>query len=269
MMFLSGDHTLDMDITVANISRLTMYGETSGYVVTVVCSWPVGLSFTSMVGLKIHSLGFTSCGRNFDIPKYKASKYTLLLDAIEYAELINCSVHGNLGTALVVYHTSITLAQNNDFTHNHCDCEGFIPNSCVGGGGITAVDSNLTFIGNATFLGNCAADYGGAIVARDNVLLSFTGISNFINNTAKGFGGAILARNNTSLSFTGASNFTNNSAGGNGGAIFAGVITSLSFTGISNFINNSAVDYGGAILVRDNVSLSFTGASNFTDNFAS
>ena len=129
-----------------------MYGETSGYVVTVVCSWPVGLSFTSMVGLKIHSLGFTSCGRNFDTPKYKASKYTLLLDAIEYAELINCSFHDNLGTALAVYHTSITLAQNNDFTDNHCDGEGFIPNSCVGGGGITAFYSNLTFIGNTTFL---------------------------------------------------------------------------------------------------------------------
>ena len=51
MVFLSGDHTLDMNITVANISRLTMWGESSsGYVAKVVCSGSVGLSFMSTYG---------------------------------------------------------------------------------------------------------------------------------------------------------------------------------------------------------------------------
>ena len=64
MVFLPGDHTLDMNITVANISRMTMYGESSSdYAARFVCNGSVGLSFMSIVDLKIHSLTFTSCGR--------------------------------------------------------------------------------------------------------------------------------------------------------------------------------------------------------------
>ena len=79
---------------------------------------------------------------------------SLLLGSVEYAELVNCSFHDNLGTALAVYNT-IILAENNEFTHNHCDGEG-LSSYCIGGGGITALDSNLTFIGNTTFLQNHA-----------------------------------------------------------------------------------------------------------------
>ena len=64
MVFLPGDHTLDMNIAVANISRLTMRGEScSSSRATVVCSGSVSLSFTSMVDFKIDSLAFTSCSR--------------------------------------------------------------------------------------------------------------------------------------------------------------------------------------------------------------
>ena len=130
MVFLPGDHTLDVNITVANISRLTMYGESSS--ATVVCSGSVGLSFMTMVDFKTHSLTFTSCGRSFNKYGLRFDKYTLLLDSIKYAELVNCTFHENLGTALAVHHTSITVAENNKFTHNHCDKRS-IPNSCVGG----------------------------------------------------------------------------------------------------------------------------------------
>jgi len=117
MVFLPGDHTLDMNITVANISRLTMCGESSSdYVATVVCNGSVGLSFMSMVDFKIHSLAFISCGRNFDKYSLVFDKYVLLLESTEYAELVNCSFQTNLGTALAVYQTSITLAENNEFT---------------------------------------------------------------------------------------------------------------------------------------------------------
>ena len=283
MVFLPGDHTLDMNITVANISSLTMCGESSsGYVATVVCNGSVGLSFTSMVDFKIHSLTFTSCGRSFD-----TYKYALLLESTEYTELVNCSFHSNLGTALAVYHSSITLAGNNEFTHNHCDHD----NSCVGAAILASDNTALNFIGTSNFINN-AADYGGAIFARDITSLNFIGNSNFINNSAGDDGGAIYAGNNTSLSFTGTSSFTNNSAryraiavvyttslsftgtsnfinylAEGGGAIYAGYNTSLSFTGRSNFINNSA-RYGGAIHVFQNASLNFTGNSNFINNSA-
>ena len=304
MMFLPGDHTLDMNITVVNISSLTLCGESSsGYVATVVCNGSVGLSFTSMDNFKIHSLTFTSCGRSFDNHTLNFDKHTLLLDSIKYAVLVNCSFHDNLGTALAVYHSSITLAGNNEFTHNHCDYEGLIPNACVGGGGITALHSNLTLFDNTTFLQNHAT-FGSAGIHVTNCSLSSTGSIHFINNSltapfSKPSGVAIWASasslnitrtstfisnsesdrisndcycgviycHNTSLSFTGTTNFINNSAA-YGGAIVAECSTSLSLTGTSNFINNSAAVNGGAIFAGHSTSLSLTGASNFINNSA-
>ena len=298
MVFLPGDHTLDMNITVANISSLTVCGESSsGYVATVVCNGSVGLSFTSMDDFKIYSLTITSCGRSFDRLSPNGSKYAILLESTEYAELVNCSFHDNLGTALAVHHTSITLAGNNEFTHNRCDHEELIPNTCFGGRGITALHSKLTLIGNTTFLRNHAT-FGSAGIHVTNCSLSSTGSIHFINNSITSLpfsrlcysaaiwasasslnitgtsnfissnGKTICARNNTSLSFTGTSNFINNSDVYNaGGAIYGDYNTSLSFTGTSNFINNSAYN-GGAIFVAYNISLNFTGTSNFINNSA-
>ena len=54
MVFLPGDHTLNTNITIFDVTRLTMRGESSsGNRVTVVCNGSVGLSFTSIVELKI------------------------------------------------------------------------------------------------------------------------------------------------------------------------------------------------------------------------
>ena len=111
MVFLPGDHTLDTNITVANVTRLTMCGESSsGNRATVICSGPVGLSFTSIVNFKIHSLTFTSCNRllksDFGVdydPLYAA----LGLQSTQYDELVNCSFHDNPGTVFVVNNTRI------------------------------------------------------------------------------------------------------------------------------------------------------------------
>ena len=124
MVFLPGHHVLDTNITVANVTRLTLCGETSsGYRATVVCSGSVGLSFTSMVNFKVHFLVFRSCSRKYAINlpdmSLAAVNVALYLQSTRYSELVNCSFHdNNLGTALVANNTNITLAGSN-FTHNH------------------------------------------------------------------------------------------------------------------------------------------------------
>ena len=270
MVFLPGDHVLDMNITVANVTRLTLRAESSaGKRATVVCSESVGLSFTSMVDLKIHSLAVKSCSRKYAVHIPDMSLATvhvaLHLQSTRYSELVNCSFHdNNLGTALMVNHTSITLAGNSEFTHNHCES-----NSCVVGA-ITAFSSSLTFTGNATFIKNNASSltqlaYGGAIYASSAVL-SFTGISNFMRNSADNGGGAIYAVHNTVLIFNGINNFINNSAAyGAGGAIYTSDGTVLTFNGTSKFIHNLAV-YGGAICPHTNTTLTFNGSVYFTSN---
>ena len=268
MVFLPGDHVLDTNITVANAARLTMHGEpSSGNRATVVCSGSVGLSFTSMVDFKIDSLAFTSCNRKL-YGTYHIGNYALLLHSTQSAELVNCSFHDNLGTALVVNNTNITLSENSQFIHN-CWYEG---------GGIVAISSNLTFTGNTTFRDNsvfwhgpyiCCHVPGGAISAFHNTVLSFSGNNSFINNSAgDGSGGAIYASSNTVLSFNGNNSFINNSAdGGCGGAIFTWDNSELSFNGSNSFINNSA-GTGGAIFTHDYTVLSFSGISNFINNSA-
>ena len=268
MMFLPGDHTLDMNITVTNVASLTMHGESSsGNIATVVRNGSVGFSFTNMVNFNIYSLAFTSYNGSWSYDSHSASNSALLLQSTQNAKLVNCSFHDNLGTALTVRNTDMTLAGNN-FTHNQCGCELFSYN-CKLGCGITAFSSNLTFIGNTIFYENNAIHYygTGAIWASASSL-DFDGTNNFIGNSAEsGDGGAIHAETNASLSFDGMSTFSHNAAYGDGGAIHADGNAELTFNGISNFIGNSAQN-GGAIHAQTNSSLKFKGASNFSNNSA-
>ena len=325
IVFLPGDHILDANITVANVSRLTMRGESSSdnYTATVVCSGPYGLIFTNMMKFKMQSLAFTKCSRMYTFPLNVLisiitstlrvpftptlpfiAKHVLLLQFTQYAELVNCSFHDNIGTGLVVINSSIT-AENNDFTHNYCE-----PSKCdMFGGGIVTVNSSLTFIGNTTFIGNIGIAVGAGIFTFNSALnstgnfhfesnsnigsilitgvggvnvgtmfahtssLHFNGTNNFTNNSAQSqniwsYGGAICVVGNTSLSFTGTSNFKQNSAI-IGGVIYAYINCMLSITGTSNFSSNSASLQGGAIFAYSNRMLSITGTSNFSRNSAS
>ena len=263
MVFLPGDHPLNTSITVSNVSRLTMCGESSsGNRATVVCSGSVGLCFTSMMEFKIYSLDFTSCSRLLrdavTLPGFPSAPVYAALDlqSTQCTELVNCSFRGNIGTALVVNNTDITLVGNTEFTQNRAF------GTIALGGAIIALSSNLTFTGNTTFLDNSANIGRGAIFTYHTVL-SFSGTTNFINNQATN-GGAIFTSDSTVLSLSGSNNFINNSALGGGGAIFANN-TVLSFNGTSHFINNSA-PRGGAVMANINNTMTFNGTVYFTNN---
>ena len=284
MMFLPGDHVLDRNITVANVTRLTMRGESSsGNRATVVCNGSFFLIFTSMVDLKIHLLDFTSF-----------TYHALSLQSAQRTELVNCSFHGNHGTALVVNNTDITLAGNIEFKRNHVrhrrrkqfhfegaehniHCNTAICTACMNINKVSgvkywvyAVGSNLTFTGNATFLGNSAGivadhDNSGGAIYTQNTVLNFSGTTNFISNSAgESDGGAIYTSAGT-IYFSGTTNFINNSASeSDGGAIYTSAGT-IYFSGTTNFINNSAA-VGGAIYTSG--LLSFSGTTNFINNSA-
>ena len=241
IVFLPGDHVLDVNTTVDNVARLTMRGESSSdNIATVVRNGSVGFSFTNVVNFNIYSLAFTSYNKSWSYGSHPASNSALLLQSTQNAKLVNCSFHDNLGTALTVHNTNITLTGNNEFTHNQCGCESF-SERCNLGCAITALNSNLIFAGNNIFPKNRHNNVGvsemgaGAIFAVAS-LLHFTGTSNFIDNVkstrkkqnhAHG-GGAIYVTNNTVLNFHGTNNFINNSANNKGGAIYTSHNTVLS-----------------------------------------
>ena len=253
VLFLQGNHTLDTNITVANVTNLTMRGKSSsGNRATVVCSGLVGLNFTSMMDFKAHSLTFTSCSRRYIFklsPNLQVIVHLVLyLQSTQYTELVNCSFHDNNATALAVNNTDITLAGNTEFKHNRA-CGDFVP-----GGAIIALGSNLTFTGSTTLLDNSAISRECVLVNSDSFIVG---------------GGAIVTLNNTVISFSGTSNFIGNLAGdgGGGGAIYAGYNNVLSFSGTSNFINNSAY-LGGAIYMGIDSKMTFTGTIYFSNNGA-
>ena len=295
MVFLPGDHVFDTNVTVTNITRLTMHGtSSSGNIATIVRNGSVGFSFTKMVNFNIYSLAFTSHNKSWSYGSQPASNSALLLQSTQNVKLVNCSFHDNLGNALTVCNTSITLEEN-QFIHNQCGCESFW---CKLGCGITALNSTLTFTGNTTFheinasyyestgaiwasassldfdgtnnfTGNSAerGSSGGAIYAEANTSLSFSGTTTFIRNLAE-VGGAIVTVENVIVTFNGTNNFTSNSAQ-YGGAIFASSNTSLCFSGASTFSNNTAkYGYGGAIYAFFYSTLAFNGINNFINNSA-
>ena len=303
MLFLPGDHVFDTNITVVNITRLTMRGKSSSdNIATVVRNGSVGFSFTNMVDFNIYSLAFTSYNRSWSYGSHTASNSALLLQSTQNAELVNCSFHDNIGTALAVNDTNIILAGNSKFIHNQCACQSFsevhgygcgiaalnsnliftgkslfhentqtTSSSSYCGGAIWASASSLHFDGTNSFTGNSAngnTGVGGAIYATSNTTLSFIGTSEFSHNSAGSNGGAIDAYNNVVLTFNGTNNFSSNSVGRFGGAIYAGYNTSLKFIGISDFSQNSAERYGGAIDAYNNVVLTFHGINNFINNSA-
>ena len=174
-MFLPGDPFLDVNITVANVNRLKMCRESSsGNIAPIVCNGSVGFSFTNMVDFNIfYSLAFTSYNRFWSHGSHTANNYALCLNN-PFAKLVNCSFHDNIGTALVVNNTNITLIDN-QFKDNQCECGSFP------GCGITTLNSILTFTGNTTFLENrehsleATRASAGAILA----VASFNGTKNF------------------------------------------------------------------------------------------
>ena len=197
----------------------------------------------------------------------------MLLQFTHYAELVSCSFHDNIGTALVVSNTNITLAGNTKFAHTR-SCSN-IPGSV--GGAIIALSSKVTFTGNTTFLDNSARSprlcslyknvtdvLGGVICTLDNTIVTFSGTNYFIMNKAAS-GGAIFVSHNTALIFSGTNYFINNSASG-GGAISTSAAM-VSFTGSNKFINNIAYCCGGgAIFSNEKNALIFNGTINFTNN---
>ena len=80
IVFLPGDHVLDRNITVANVTTLTMHGVSSSEsIATVVRNGPVGFNLTNMVDFNMYSLAFTSSNRSWVWGYGPASSFALFL----------------------------------------------------------------------------------------------------------------------------------------------------------------------------------------------
>ena len=188
----------------------------------------------------------------------------------------NC-FHNNGGINGGVLYTDESIVDliSNDFSNNKVDLLGgiifciassnlslqsqhrFWNNTAQYGGGMAAIDCQVTLAGNTTFANNTAT-YGEGLYA-DGSHLHNSGWTNFINNLAtKNGGGAYASRSELTINRQGVT-FQENSALSNGGGIMltGGSKIYLQPNTYLNFTSNSAKQKGGALMIEERKSLSF------------
>ena len=253
MEFLPGNHTLESTISVANLTRLTLHGNSSSLpeiTSRIVCSWPAGFIFTNITELHISALAFISCGHDdsaavsISIGQQSDVSYCTFQNSRNTNRRRKLPQPDKQGGALSVEDATLTLIRNT-----------FQSNSADDGGSVYASNSTLNLTGN-TFQKNSAQDRGTLHVR--NSTINLTG-NTFQNNSAR-VGGTLHVRNCT-LNLTG-NTFQNNSARF-GGTLHVRNCT-INLTG-NTFQNNSA-RFGGTLHVR-NSTLSLTG-NTFQNNSA-
>lgn len=155
----------------------------------------------------------------------------------------------------IVHSDGILRIDNTKFTGNE---------SQKGSGGAIFTDAALTVSGGSLFLGNKAADSGGAIGVESGADITVSGASFTENIAESGNGGAIDASSSAPLTVNDAFFSRNHADNGYGGALYASGLNTV----LKNvkFDDNTAL-YGGGIMNFGNMTIG--GGSSFTNNKAS
>ncbi len=283
--FLPGQHSLDHDITVFNVTSFTMVGSLFSSssslgepTTTISCIGPATLAFYEGQDVKLQAIEFAHCG---DI-----HQPAIMVSSVQYFEMVDCSVkdsrsvgvlgnasalslystsfHNSSSTGLIIRNGLAKFTGNTTFARNGNAPFIDLSNTCFRcGGGLAAVNSSVQFIGIALFVGN-TAELGGGVFAYYSTL-SCNGTMLFVRNAAENKGGGITAFN-TSLEFYGNTTLSTNVAYRGGGMNIKSSV--LLCNGTLVFDSNRA-KFGGGILASFGSSVSFYGSAAFTTNSAS
>ena len=273
LQLLPGNHTLDVNLTIASIYQLEILGNTSVMVPTrVVCNSSVGLTFRSIQSkVRIYGLAFVYCARFGEVEvgySCFTTYYGLYLQSVRTAEISDCTFQDSYGSALGVVDSHVVLRGNNSFLNNCKQCSNgrcyFRGPKCYGGG-IFIKGSNLSVTGSNRFSGNSAMEYGGGIYAGSNSWVKISGYTTFSDNLAYS-GGGVSAQDNSTVSISGNTTFICNSAV-EGGGVYASSNSNVDISENTTFIGNSATVGGGVNTVAYS-SVYVSGNATFIGNSA-
>jgi hypothetical protein len=258
MIFLGGNHRLDVSLIIANVTELIMVsGYNQSRKVVLVCNKFTNFRFTNVVHVQVRGLYFTGCGSS------KIEKVDLF--NLENANFL--ALGDNEGRALELTETTSTIV-NTAFISNSANDYQNSSSECDWGGGAIKVVNSAVSISNCTFTNN-SAPIGGAILIwlSNNVTIeSSTFIENRVACDASGhntdycdptccsgltddigYGGAIAAFH-SQLKIHKESKFAKNKARGGGGLYGFNVTVNIYN---NEFIDNLACFEGGAIDIID------------------
>ena len=277
LMLLSGNHTLNTDLSVSNINNFFMLSNATsdGVHVIISCQYQVSFNFKNMTELSIKGLMFIGCGGN-------------TFSSIKNFTIENSTFRGQneSGTVLDVTKVNLTILNSYFISNSVGRCLDIFDISTAShvslrvGGAIFVDKSNVSII-NCLFVNN-SAEIGGAIYSTyyeyNNISISN---STFVSNRATSDGHLVLYcnwPNHKHGSVAGAIAvfqsevkltdciFTNNTSEiGEGGVLSVQQYSTLSICRCQ-FHGNSANSYGGVFIMRE-ISVTID-SSVFTNNSA-
>ena len=285
LVFLAGNHFLDLDFSIMNITFLRLLTNCSE-VSTITCSHNVHVSFVDIAEIEIQKLNFTGC--------------TSMVQSVQQFVLEDSSFHGasSHSSALKLKQIYAATIISSSFTFNSHDIAVgaykhhiYSAFSSRGGGALAVSESSLE-IHWSQFIGNTAG-LGGAILLERNSNVTISD-SLFADNSVEScygfncYGGAmyidsrctVTAHNNT---------FINNMSEFHGGAIavfqatyidiqnvfyynqayYRGGDTLYEFIGgIASYCNSNGIGGNGAAIFAQNNAQIMSGNSHFSGNYA-
>ena len=263
LQFLPGSHTLNVNLTISNISQLEITNAVAP--TKVKCDSNVGFTLRDISVVRIEGLAFVGCAISGIFQGSYGNRfltyYGLHFQSVQTAEIIDCTFQDSYGSALGVEDSHVVLRGNNNFLNN---CRLYSYRDSRYGGGIFVHSSNLSLTGSIRLIGNRAYS-GGGIYAMVNSNVTISGNTTFIGNSAF-HGGGVYAKFSSRVDISGNTTFINNSAR-YGGGIYAELNSSVDISENVTFITNSA-RFGGGISAWSNSRVDISGDTTFISNSA-
>ena len=235
LIFLSGIHELDTNLTVSGLTSLQLLGNTSEPTsCKVVCTQPAHVNVSNVAHVVISALSFSSCGgAGIESALYVTNALNCTLDSCQLC-------NSQKARGLQISNINSVYIRSCIFENN--------PSSSVtnpGGGGAYIMNSHIDFSEHNEFVSNSVPMEGGCFgggLYLINSIADFTGPVVFRNGTALGGGG--LAIWMSKVHFHSSVSFTFNSAI-QGGAMYLDVESTLNITNVTTIEHNRALQGGG------------------------
>ena len=288
LIFLSGTHELDTNLTVSGLTSLQLLGSTSEPTsCKVVCTQPAYVNVSNVAHVAISALSFSSCGVAAEV------------SALRISNALNCTMdscqlcNSQNANGLQIFNTNSVYIRSCRFENNTVST---FPN--IGGGGAFIEDSHVVFSGHNEFVNNFVSKelFAGGGLQLLNSSAVFTGPVVFRNGTAQmggglaiwiskvhfhssvlfsfntaALGGALYLDLSSSLSITAVATIEHNRAHsqteGRGGGIYMGSQSTLYNYGLLS-VNNNTADGGGGIWTAGNCTIVNFGQLNIQNNNA-
>ena len=261
LIFLSGTHELDTNLTVSGLTSLQLLGNTSEPTsCKVVCTQLAHVNVSNVAHVVISALSFSSCGSaGVESALYITSALNCTLDSCQL-----CNSHNARG--LQIINTNSVYIRSCRFENN--TLSSF---ASFGGGGAFIINSYIQFSGHNDFVNNYVSKTlskgGGLDLVNSSAV--FTGPVVFRNGTAQSGGG--LASWMSKVHFHSSVSFTSNSAI-SGGALHLDLLSILNITNVATIEHNSAHSQisgrGGGIHLGSQSTLYNFGFLNINNNTA-